>query len=218
MSKHVAADDIGQFMIDCGCDPRLLNVGFVGHVHEVNREMVTMRMPCGEFRDIQFDFSHAPNPIGIRLRTQWLRKLRRAYATCSLVRWIGSTLISGKEWRADHQCLLLPQGRLIEAGNIRFYELFCGGIGGWSRAIDYLRMKEIPVETIGSVEISGDLENDIVPTRCIVDDINKMSVWEQIAEGNPDAITISSSCRSFSAGDFSRGGTAMMGTHLRKHC
>eukprot|EP00438_Fugacium_kawagutii_P031479 Skav222648 [mRNA] locus=scaffold10:497599:502317:- [translate_table: standard] len=41
--------------------------------------------------------------------------------------------------------------------------------------------------------------------RCIVDDVNKLSVWEQIAEDSPDIITLSSSCRSFSAGGLQRG-------------
>eukprot|EP00438_Fugacium_kawagutii_P028890 Skav225394 [mRNA] locus=scaffold2656:253342:256944:- [translate_table: standard] len=209
--------DTGQFMVDAGCDPRLFQVGFVATVHEVHHEYVVVTMPCGEQRTIQFDFSRAPSALASSVKMQWLRKLRRAFTTCAAIRWLGAEWVENKIWRADHQNLILLQTRLVESGNLKAYELFCGGVGGWSRAISYLNEANFPVTTIGGVEIEKDLammwQRNVngrdKPTdkkvNCIVDDINKTSVWEQIADESPDFITISSSCRSFSAGGLQRG-------------
>eukprot|EP00438_Fugacium_kawagutii_P026854 Skav236828 [mRNA] locus=scaffold1707:103992:109154:- [translate_table: standard] len=227
MSKF-KQNDAKQYMIDAGADPRLFGLGFVASVHDVNRERVILKLPCGELRTVVIDLTHSPSEIAARVCQQWMRKLRKAYSQASSIRWIGAQWVESKTWRADASSLVLLQTKLIDSGDLKHYELYAGGMGGWSRGIQYLRSRGFPIKTTGGVEIdpsmsrmwqknnSEDQERGRHAAKCLTADVTSMDTWDTIAEENPDFISLSSSCRSFSAGGGQRGWESEDGYSLAK--
>lgn len=216
-SSKVKPPDIKEYFLNAGVNPNLLLQGFVATVHAVFRDHVQLVMPCGERRVVHFQLDNLATPEKSQKLQRWRRLLFDAQHTSAPIRWLGATHSAGSDWVASSSSLILKQATLLSSGDIGIYELFAGGVGGWSRIVDYLHGLGIPVVCKGATEIcptmaamwnqgkqSRHASDDPVPT-CAIADVTAEDTWDEIMMCNAQVFTVSNSCRSFSLGGRLRG-------------
>jgi len=97
---------------------------------------------------------------------------------------------------------LLRQPGLIRADEIRIYESFCGGFGGFARAVEFINRNtaQRPFKHLGGFDIDQAAigtynRNHGVKAECA--DIHCKELWERMAELEIGVITITAPCVSF---------------------
>eukprot|EP00438_Fugacium_kawagutii_P013209 Skav218443 [mRNA] locus=scaffold905:59125:61836:+ [translate_table: standard] len=197
------------YMLSAGLKEQLLTMGFLATIHEVHANSVCVKLSSGENRTLHFDCSGITTVERTALLKQWRRILHRSYSRSAPVRFLGAELIAGPNFRLSESSILLEQAGIVDRKQLRFIELFSGGYGGWSRAVRWLGDRNYPVCVAGGVDIQPQMcsmwnANDATPDaphapRALNFDLNELTCWDWIMELQPNALTISSSCKAFSS-------------------
>eukprot|EP00438_Fugacium_kawagutii_P033157 Skav231186 [mRNA] locus=scaffold425:125105:130273:+ [translate_table: standard] len=220
-SRHVF--DPGQYLLSFGMKQELLQHGYLVTVHSVESNEVVVRQMNGSLMTIHFDLA-LPTPAMEAMKRRWLKTMRTAFAMLSTVRLLGIQHIQGTNWRATETTVMLKQNGLVEANEIKLIEAYAGGMGGWSRACGFLNhlSPQHPIRTAAALEINPNIAQAwnqnagvLHSVECAVGDATSIDDWiDTCADSDPNALTLSSPCTSFSLGGACAGWDSKEGSCL----
>ena len=175
-----------------------VNKGFLGHVTEIHNAGFVLALPCGNSRQISYSPELRPEKIN-----QWKFVVNKCYSSSLKLRVIGAVQQSEQHWYLTPSSLLLRQPGLIRADEIRIYESFCGGFGGFARAVEFINRNtaQRPFKHLGGFDIDQAAigtynRNHGVKAECA--DIHCKELWERMADLEIGVLTITAPCVSFS--------------------
>lgn len=209
MTSKLIPHDTGQFLLKAGVVESLLTVGFVCTVHAVHHDGFEAILPNGESRRVAFDI-YLPTTLAKQKVSRWIKTLDKCQRRSIHIRCIGTNFVQGKDWVANENSFFLEQCRIIQGEDIRLYEWFSGGVGGWSRAASFLRANQYPMYVAGAADWDPNMvnmwnansnhvhRNQQEAPKCIENDVRNIDSWHDAMQSEPTAMSLSSSCRSFS--------------------
>ena len=123
-------------LLDVGLHSNSVNKGFCGVVSLIDGRGFHLSLPCGEKRQVLFS-----DDLKDDKQHQWRFVLEKCYQSSLQLRVLGAVHQIDNQWYVTNGSLLLRQPGVIRADEIRVYEAFCGGFGGFSRALRFINNK-----------------------------------------------------------------------------
>eukprot|EP00438_Fugacium_kawagutii_P030479 Skav220667 [mRNA] locus=scaffold1914:52437:57580:+ [translate_table: standard] len=207
MADSKALTDGGQYLLNHGMKQHLLGHGILVTVHEIRDSLVRVKLDDHKVVTIHLDIA-LPSTAMELLRSRWMKALMGAQLVSAPIRMLGLQRINDEAFRATEETVMLKQCGIVNSSELRLVECYAGGVGGWSRAAGFMSQlkPETPLQVVGAVEKDPDIAkswNSNHATRhnciCIVGDLTDEGVWMDMChESEPNALSISSPCRSFS--------------------
>ena len=194
-----------RILLDAGLHANYLNPGVVGTVHHFHGGGFHLNLPSGECRS--FIFSE-----GLRAEKlqQWKFVLDKCYATSIPLRVLGAFQFNENTWILNKHSLLLRQPAVLRQDELRLYEAFCGGFGGFGRAINFINghSKQRPFEHVGGFDYDS--------AACHIHDLNHgiraqqfeartPELWEQMSTCDIGILALTAPCISFSLAGLQQG-------------
>ena len=225
MTSKLVPHDTGQYLLNAGVVDSLLSVGFVCTIHDVHKDGFEAVLPNGERRSVAFNIQLPTLVIQQKLH-RWIKTLEKCQRRSIPIRCIGTTFVHGNNWVANEKTFFLEQCRIIHGEDIRLYEWFSGGVGGWSRAASFLRSNHYPMCVTGAADWDPNMVNmwnanakhvhgnQPITPKCIVNDVRSIDSWNEAMQSEPTAMSLSSSCRSFSLAGLQGGWNSVDGETL----
>lgn len=218
-----AYDHVKTYMLRAGLPEHLLEGGSVGTICDVADFRFDMKMPCGELRTYHVDLQ-LPSLSRHGFWNNWKKQLLRCQAQSVQVKLFGAVHIAGRDWRLDQTSLIVSQCAKFTDKEIRLYEWYSGGFGGWSRGANWLNCQYMPIRTVGAADAdpvmvmqwNGNfaLTNREDRVICKRMDANELQNWDEVSSSGANTISLSSSCRSFSPAGGQRGWDSTDGQSL----
>lgn len=218
MASTLRPIDVGKYCLAAGMKDQLMTMGFLGSIHAVLPHAVEVRLPCGEHRTLHFDLSRTTESQRSDLLKRWRRTLQRSYERCASVRFLATERIAGHDWRLTESSIILQQSGEVSGQDIKLLELFSGGYGGWSRSARFPQQQGFPIRVMGGADVNpamsqmwaindGDLTVEPMPhpPSNITVNLDDTDSWDAIMATGANAVSISSSCKVFSAAGSKKG-------------
>ena len=220
-------EDITKYLVDSGLNPDLLHMGFIATIRAIEKKNIEVILPCGESRRIWFQLE-LPQPRAEEAMVRWKKIFHRAIRRSAWVRFVGcgceNTGGMSTVWSLNEKSVILEQTNILDRNDIKLFESYCGAIGGWSRSAKWLQDGGFPIKTVGAGDWSADaVESWNVNSQeshtggSVQAEIMNFAIledWQKIVDSGATALSVSSSCRSFSYAGKQLGWDTDDGKHL----
>ena len=191
--------DLDRTLLDAGLHANFLNRGIVGIVSHYCDDSFRLTLPCGAERVVIFD-------SGLRADkwSQWKFVLEKCFSKSMQLRVLGTVANEDDSILfATNNTLLMRQPGIIRSDEIRVYEAFCGGFGGFGRALKFLNsnMRQKPFKHVGGFDFDRhavEIFNQNHETHATLSDIRNENLWCEMADLDINVLTVTAPCISFS--------------------
>ena len=142
--------DLDRTLLDAGLHANFLNRGIVGIVSHYCDDSFRLTLPCGAERVVIFDSGLRADKL-----SQWKFVLEKCFCKSMQLRVLGTVANEDDAILfATNNTLLMRQPGIIRSDEIRVYEAFCGGFGGFGRALKFLNsnMRQKPFKHVGGFD------------------------------------------------------------------
>ena len=191
--------DLDRTLLDAGLHANFLNRGIVGIVSQYCDDSFRLTLPCGAERVVIFDSGLRADKL-----SQWKYVLEKCFCKSKQLRVLGTVANEDDSILfATSNTLLMRQPGIIRRDEIRVYEAFCGGFGGFGRALKFLNsnMRQKPFKHVGGFDFDRhavEIFNQNHETHATLSDVRNENLWCEMADLDINVLTVTAPCISFS--------------------
>lgn len=195
---------VGRYLLGWGVQQCLIDHGQLVTVRSFTDQGAMVVNEGGRLIQLHFDVA-LPSPRAMSKLQCWMKMLRRSCERSAPIRMLGLQSRPDGSMAATEQSIFILQNQMVDRHDWRLFEIFAGGYGGWGRSSRWLQEKQnfVNINLIGGMEVQPECseywgKNQQRHGEVLTCDATRFSSWEAMNEKEPNLLSISSPCQSFS--------------------